>query len=162
MDVYIIELDNSEGNVKLSKVKADRIKAWEQLAESVELKTPVTGKVLEVVKGGLVVAVQGLRGFIPASHVALHHVDDMNQFVGQELTLVPIEVEASRNKLVLSRKVLLKEEELALEEKIYGSIQPGDLINGTVRRIANFGVFVDIGGVDGLVHISDLAWHRVN
>ena len=159
--VYVLDVETMEGTVKLSKVKADQIIAWEKLEQSLEGKSPVEGKILEAVKGGLVVAVYGVRGFIPASQADIHYVESFEPFIGQTLSLLPIEVDQEKNRVVLSRRLLLEEERRKKEEEIYSKIQQGQVIKGTVRRLADFGVFVDIGGVDGLVHISDLAWHRV-
>ena len=124
-------------------------------------KTPRTGKVLEVVKGGLLVDV-GLRGFLPASLVALGYVEDLNAFVGKELRLKVIDCERGANKLVLSAKAVLREEAQKQKAETWATIKAGEVRRGVVRRLTNFGAFVDIGGVDGLLHVSEMAWYRVN
>ncbi len=161
IDVYVIDADSSEGVIKLSKVRADNIIAWDKLAAAKEAGQTVEGKVTEAVKGGLSVSVLGVRGFVPASQADLRFVEDLKVFVGQTLTLLPIEVDTDKKRVVLSRRAVLEEERRRREEEIFARLQVGQTVHGTVRRLADFGAFVDIGGVDGLVHISDLSWHRV-
>ncbi|MDR3563906.1 MAG: bifunctional 4-hydroxy-3-methylbut-2-enyl diphosphate reductase/30S ribosomal protein S1 [Negativicutes bacterium] len=161
IDVLVLDADSSEGAIKLSKIQADHIVAWDKLEQALQDKQLLEGKVLEAVKGGLSVAVLGVRGFIPASQVDLKFVEDLSSYVGQSFSLQLIEVDREKRRVVLSRRVLLEEERRRLEEETYAKVTPGAMIKGTVRRLADFGVFVDIGGVDGLIHISDLAWHRV-
>lgn len=161
IDVYVIDADSSEGAIKLSKVRADNIIAWDKLAAAKEAGQTVEGKVIEAVKGGLSVAVLGVRGFVPASQADLRFVEDLKIFAGQTLTLLPIEVDLEKKRVVLSRRAVLEEERRQREGEIFARFQPGQTVHGTVRRLADFGAFVDIGGVDGLVHISDLSWHRV-
>ncbi|MDR3591453.1 MAG: bifunctional 4-hydroxy-3-methylbut-2-enyl diphosphate reductase/30S ribosomal protein S1 [Negativicutes bacterium] len=161
IDVFVLDADSSDGAIKLSKIKADDIVAWDKLDAALTGKQPVEGKVLAAVKGGLSVAVFGVRGFVPASQVDLRFVEDLTVFAGQTLALQPIEVDREKKRVVLSRRIMLEEERRQREEEAYRRIAEGQVVKGTVRRLADFGVFVDIGGVDGLVHISDLAWHRV-
>ncbi len=161
IDVYVLDLDSNDGIIKLSKVKADAIVAWDILEESLHNKKEVEAKVLEVVNGGLKVSVCGISGFIPASQIELHFVEDLLPFKGQTLTALPIEIDRVKKRVVLSRKVLLEEQRRIQEEETLAKLVVGQIISGTVRRIVDFGAFVDIGGIDGLVHISDLSWHRV-
>ncbi len=161
IDVYVIDADSSEGVIKLSKVRADNIIAWDKLAAAKEASQTVEGKVTEAVKGGLSVSVFGVRGFVPASQADLRFVEDLKVFVGQTFTLLPIEVDTDKKRVVLSRRAVLEEERRRREEEIFARLQVGQTVHGTVRRLADFGAFVDIGGVDGLVHISDISWHRV-
>jgi small subunit ribosomal protein S1 len=161
IDVYVLDADSSEGAIKLSKIKADSIVAWDKLDAALAGNQAVEGKVLEAVKGGLSVVVFGVRGFIPASQVDTRFVEDLSVYAGQTFAMRPIEVDREKKRVVLSRRVLLEEERRQQEQEAYGRITEGQVVKGTVRRLADFGVFVDIGGVDGLVHISDLAWHRV-
>ena len=114
----------------------------------------------EVVKGGLVADV-GLRGFIPASQVERHFVEDFSDYVGRTLRVKVIELDEEKNKVILSHRAVLEEEEAKARKERIAALQVGDVIEGTVSRITNFGAFVDIGGVDGLVHISEMAWYRV-
>ncbi|MBP2625622.1 MAG: 4-hydroxy-3-methylbut-2-enyl diphosphate reductase [Firmicutes bacterium] len=161
IDVYVLDAETHDGVIKLSKVKADQIVAWDKLESALHDEQTVEGKVLEVVKGGLKVAVFGINGFIPASMVELSFTEDLSPFVNQTLTLMPIEVDPIKKRVILSRKVLLEKERRLREEAIFTTLAVGQSLTGTVRRIVDFGAFVDIGGIDGLVHISDLSWHRV-
>ncbi|HWQ62571.1 MAG TPA: 30S ribosomal protein S1, partial [Negativicutes bacterium] len=161
IDVYVIDADSSEGAIKLSKLRADNIIAWDKLAAAQSAGQTVEGKVIEAVKGGLSVAVLGVRGFVPASQADLRFVEDLKVFAGQTLALLPIEVDTDKKRVVLSRRAVLEEVRRRREEEIFARFQAGQTVHGTVRRLADFGAFVDIGGVDGLIHISDLSWHRV-
>lgn len=162
IDVFILDADPVDGVIKLSKLKADAIVGWDILEKSFHDKTTLDAKVLEVVNGGLKVSVLGINGFIPASQVDLRFTEDLSAFLNQTLTLIPIEVDKAKKRVVLSRKILLEEQRRLKEEETIATLAVGQIIEGTVRRIVDFGVFVDIGGIDGLVHISDLSWHRVN
>ncbi|WP_378955518.1 bifunctional 4-hydroxy-3-methylbut-2-enyl diphosphate reductase/30S ribosomal protein S1 [Pelosinus sp. sgz500959] len=161
IDVYIVDAESQDGVIKLSKVKADQILAWDKLELALSQKKAVEGKVLEAVKGGLRVAVFGIQGFIPASMVELQFTEDLSPFVNQTLQLVPIEVDRITKRVVLSRKILLEAERHRQEDELFSTLAVGQVFTGKVRRIVDFGAFVDIGGIDGLVHISDLSWHRV-
>jgi len=161
IDVYVLDAETHDGVIQLSKIKADQILAWDKLENAQHDKQTVEGKVLEAVKGGLKVAVLGISGFIPASMVELSFTEDLSPFVNQTLTLLPIEVDPIKKRVILSRKVLLEEERRLQEEAVFATLTVGQVLTGTVRRILDFGAFVDIGGIDGLVHISDLSWHRV-
>jgi 4-hydroxy-3-methylbut-2-enyl diphosphate reductase len=160
IDVYVVEMDGQDG-LKLSKVKADRVVAWNKLTAALEAKELVTGKVIEAVKGGLAVVVFGVRGFIPASQVDIRYTENLAQFVGPTFSLLTIEVDEQKQRAVFSRRLVLEEEKRQREQAIFSSIAVNDILTGKVTRIADFGAFVDIGGVDGLVHISDLSWERV-
>lgn len=161
IDVYVLDLESDDGIIKLSKVKADAIVAWDVLDEALHNKKSVEAKVLEVVNGGLKVSVLGISGFIPASQVELRFVEDLSPYKNETLTLLPIEVDKIKKRVVLSRKVLLEEQRRQKEEETFAKLAVGQIVSGTVRRIVDFGAFVDIGGIDGLVHISDLSWHRI-
>lgn len=161
IQVYVVALDHDDVPVKLSKLLADRQVAWSQLVLAACQKTPVEVKVTEVIKGGIAAVFSGVRVFIPASQVNLHFVEDLSSYVGQTLQVVPIEIDEEKNKAVLSRRLILQEERRKKEEEVYSQLAVGSTVNGTVSRLATFGAFVDVGGVDGLVHISDLSWERV-
>jgi ribosomal protein S1 len=160
IDVQVIRVENEDGNPVLSKKRADRRKAWEKLEEAFENGTELKGKVIEVVKGGLLVDV-GVRGFVPASLVERGYVADLNQYLDTELRLRVIELDRSKNKIVLSQKVILDEEYEAKRNETWESLEEGQTRHGIVRRITDFGAFVDLGGVDGLLHVSEIAWGRV-
>ena len=161
IDVYVLNADNEDGQVLLSKRRADEQVAWNRLEEALAQKQPLEVTVTAEVKGGLSVAVFGIRGFIPASHIDLRFVGNLGEYIGQTIQVVPIEIERGKKRIVLSRKLILESERKHKEEEIYGSIEPNQVVHGVVRRLTDFGAFVDIGGVDGLIHISDLSWHHV-
>ncbi len=161
VDVIVLSSNNDDGNVMLSKVKADEILSWNKLQDALDKGLTLTGQVLSVVKGGLSIAVLGIRGFVPASQVYLKYTDDFSHLVGQELAVKIIEVKPDQRKAVFSHKQVLQQEMDERQQNILNSIAVGQKIKGTVSRIATFGVFVDIGGIEGLIHISDLSWQRV-
>lgn len=161
IDVIVLKKENKEGYPILSKKMVDQVIVWEKLAEAKEAGTPVTGKVVEVVKGGLLMDV-GLRGFIPASLVDIRFVDDLKEYVGKEVTAKILECDRNHNKLLLSVKAVLLEELQAKKEALMAEIEEGQTRQGTVSRLTNFGAFIDLGGVDGLLHVSEMAWFRVN
>lgn len=167
--VYIQSLGGENGGV-LSKIKADAEVVWDELRsikahnddeESDDLQT-VDAKINSVVKGGLTATVNGLRGFIPASQMELHFVKDLSGYVGQTVKALPIEIESHKRRLVLSRRQLLEREREAKQQEVFSTLHEGDILTGTVKRIVDYGAFIDIGGVDGLAHISDLSWERVS
>ncbi|RAL22648.1 30S ribosomal protein S1 [Thermoflavimicrobium daqui] len=159
IEVKVLRLEE-EDKVIVSKKAVIADKAWERLQHKLETGETLTATVAEIVKGGLVVNV-GVRGFIPASHVEQHFVEDFSDYKGRELTLKVVELDPEKNKLILSRKLVLEEEENKKKEERLSQIEPGQVIEGTVQRLTDFGAFVDIGGVDGLVHVSELAWDHV-
>ena len=161
IDVLILRRENQEGYPILSKKRVDQDIAWDKLAHMKADKEIVSGVVTEVVKGGLLVDV-GLRGFVPASLVSLGYVEDLSSYVGKELQMKIIDCDKHSNKLVLSAKAVLRKLSQNLKEKTWAEIAEGQTRHGVVRRLTNFGAFVDIGGVDGLLHVSEMAWYRVN
>ena len=160
INVYVVSKGGEHGYT-LSKLKADQEESWKKLDGCVEKKEPLEVTVLKAIKGGLSVSVQGLRGFIPASHVGLHYVQDLSSYEGKVFEALPIEFDAGNHKLVLSRKELLSKEREEAQERVFSTLEAGQTVKGTVKRILDYGAFIDIGGVDGLAHISDLAWDRV-
>lgn len=161
IDVYVLDTESADDTVRLSKVQADKIITWSKLEAAAKEETTLECKVTEVVKGGLVVSINGIRGFIPASQAALRFVDDLASFIGQTLTVIPIELDEQKQRVVLSHRKVLQEEQQKKEQAIFAKLKVGDVVPGVVRRLVDFGAFVDIGGVEGLIHISDLAWQRV-
>ena len=160
INVYVVSKGGEHGYT-LSKLKADQEESWKKLDGCVEKKEPLEVTVLKAIKGGLSVSVQGLRGFIPASHVGLHYVQDLSSYEGKVFEALPIEFDAGNHKLVLSRKELLSKEREEAQERVFSTLEAGQTVKGTVKRILDYGAFIDIGGVDGLAHISDLSWDRV-
>ena len=161
IEVLIIRRENKEGYPMLSKKRIDQEIVWEKLKEAQNTRTPVTGKIVEVVKGGLLADV-GVRGFIPASMVFMGYVEDLHTFVGQTLPMRVEECDKGNNKLILSPKAIMREEAEKKKAVLFASLTAGQTVKGKVRRLATFGAFVDIGGIDGLLHISEMAWYRVN
>lgn len=161
IDVFVLRVDNDEGHLILSKKRADRSKALSRVEAALETKEELAGEVLKVVKGGLLVDVLGMRGFVPASLVERGYVGDLEKYVGKVLRLRVIEFDKNRGKVVLSQKAILQEEYLQAQKDLWETIQPGEIRKGVVRHLTNFGAFVDLGGVDGLLHISELSWGRI-
>ena len=160
IDVYVVSLGGDNGGI-LSKVKADRMVAWTEMEKKKEAGETVQANITQVVKGGLVASVDGLRGFIPASQMELHFVKDLSIYVGQTVEAEIIEIDVHKQRLVLSRRALLEAEREKKEAEVFSTLEAGQTVRGTVKRLVDYGAFIDIGGVDGLAHISDLAWHRV-
>ena len=159
--VYVLKVEDQEGNVLLSKRRADARAAWERLEAAKESGAVIEAPVTERVKGGLLVDV-GVRGFVPASHVARNYVEDLEKYVGETLRLKVIELDRQRNNVVLSHKEVLEEEYEAAKRAAFSTLKEGSITSGVVRRITDFGAFVDIGGgVEGLLHVSEMAWSRV-
>lgn len=161
IDVMILKTDDGEGNVLLSKIKADSIKGLEELEEVYNTKKAIDVLVKEAVKGGVIGYYKSIRIFIPASQLALHYVENLKEFVGKELQVRITEFDEEKSKVVASRKVIEKEEAEDKKDKLWKSIRKGEKREGKVTRIVKFGAFVDIGGLEGLVHISDLSWSRI-
>ena len=160
IDVYVVSLGGENG-ATVSKVRADRLVAWKDFDGIVEREEVLEAVVTQVVKGGLVATVRGLRAFIPASQVELHFVKDLSVYVGETVRALPIECDVKKQRLVLSRRKLLEEEREKKQEALFATLEDGMILKGTVKRIVDYGAFIDIGGVDGLAHISDLSWERV-
>lgn len=159
--VQVLRVDEGEGTVVLSKRRADERQAWERLTAKFAAGEPVEGEVTARVKGGLLVDL-GVRGFVPASHVDRTFVDNLEQYVGQRLRFRILELDRQKRNVVLSRKELLEEELARAKEQAFSQLQEGQVVTGVVRRLTDFGAFVDIGGgVEGLLHVSEMAWSRV-
>jgi len=161
IDVLILRKENQEGYPVLSKRRVDQDLAWDRLAQLKQEKVVVGGVVTDVVKGGVLVDV-GVRGFVPASLVSLGYVEDLSTYLGKELQMKIIECDKHSNKLVLSAKAVLRRASQAQKEQTWAEVEEGQTRKGVVRRLTSFGAFVDIGGVDGLLHVSEIAWYRVN
>jgi small subunit ribosomal protein S1 len=153
--------EDAEGRLILSKKRARFEMAWKRIEEAAESGEPVEGTVIEVVKGGLILDL-GVRGFLPASLVDIRRVQDLDEFMGQTLRCKVIELNRSRNNVVLSRRAVLEEERKEMRQAILDRLSPGDVVTGTISNIVDFGAFVDLEGIDGLIHISELSWSHVN
>lgn len=158
--VVVLKVNHSEGQVLLSKRQADVEAAWFTILEAHQKGEVLESTCVEQVKGGLIVDI-GLRGFVPASHVDLRPVSDLSDYVGEVMKLKVLEVDQKRRKVVLSRKKALEEERDRLKEATLNELAEGQIVSGEVARLTNFGAFVNLGGVDGLVHISEMSWKRI-
>jgi small subunit ribosomal protein S1 len=161
IDALVLTKEDAEGRLILSKKRARFELAWKKIEGAAESGEPVTGKVIEVVKGGLILDL-GVRGFLPASLVDIRRVQDLDEFLHQELLCKVIELNRSRNNVVLSRRAVLEEERKEQRQKILDNLNPGDVVEGQISNIVDFGAFVDLDGMDGLIHISELSWSHVN
>jgi small subunit ribosomal protein S1 len=161
VDALVLTKEDSEGRLVLSKKRARFEKAWRRIEAAAESGEPVEGSVIEVVKGGLILDL-GVRGFLPASLVDIRRVHNLDEFLGQALECKVIELNRSRNNVVLSRRAVLEEERKEVREQILGRLQPGQVVEGKISNIVDFGAFVDLDGIDGLIHISELSWSHVN
>ena len=157
----VLTKEDAEGRLILSKKRARFEIAWKAIESAHENGEPVTGRVIEVVKGGLILDL-GVRGFLPASLVDIRRVQDLDEFMGQELECKVIELNRQRNNVVLSRRAVLEEERKDQRQRILDQLNPGDKVEGTISNIVDFGAFVDLDGMDGLIHISELSWSHVN
>lgn len=161
IDVYVVKLDDGEGNVVLSTKKIEEIKNWDIVENFYKEKERVECKVLNVVKGGLSVLVHGINGFMPASQISLKYVSDLNPYKGKTLIAKIIDFDRSRRRVILSRKEVEREELNNRRKELWASLEVDQIREGVVQRLTDFGAFVDLGGVDGLIHISDLSWNRI-
>jgi small subunit ribosomal protein S1 len=161
VEALVLQKEDKEGRLILSKKRAQYERAWGRIEEVMRSGGTIRGPVIEVVKGGLILDI-GLRGFLPASLVDLRRVRDLHPFVGQELEAKIIELDRNRNNVVLSRRAFLEESQSEGRKKFLESLQKGERRKGTVSSIVNFGAFIDLGGVDGLVHVSELSWKHVD
>ena len=162
VDLVVIKQikDKENGSFLLSKKRVDARKVWEEIQAKFDNKEIIEAPVVDAVKGGLVVDA-GVRAFVPASMVSDHYVDNLAQFKGQTLAFEIVEIEPSENRLILSRKNLVAAEKAAKRAAVFEAIQEGSVVTGKVARLTNFGAFIDLGGVDGLVHISQISHEHV-
>ncbi len=161
MEALVLQKEDKEGRLILSKKRAQYERAWGKIEQTMQSGQTIKGPVIEVVKGGLILDI-GLRGFLPASLVDLRRVRDLQPFVGQELEAKIIELDRNRNNVVLSRRAFLEESQSEGRKTFLQNLKKGERRKGTVSSIVNFGAFVDLGGVDGLVHVSELSWKHVD
>ena len=161
IDALVLTKEDKEGRLILSKKRAQYERAWGTIEELQDNDQPVTGTVIEVVKGGLILDI-GLRGFLPASLVEMRRVRDLEPYIGQELEAKIIELDKHRNNVVLSRRAYLEQTQSEVRSEFLHQLQKGQVRKGVVSSIVNFGAFVDLGGVDGLVHVSELSWKHID
>jgi small subunit ribosomal protein S1 len=161
IDALVMQKEDAEGRLILSKKRARFELAWKAIEAAAESGEAVNGRVIEVVKGGLILDL-GVRGFLPASLVDIRRVQDLDEFTGKELRCKVIELNRSRNNVVLSRRAVLEDERKEMRQAILDRLNPGDVVDGQISNIVDFGAFVDLDGMDGLIHISELSWSHVN
>lgn len=160
VEALVLQKEDKEGRLILSKKRAQYERAWGDVEKIKEADGVVTGTVIEVVKGGLIVDI-GLRGFLPASLIELRRVRDLTPYLGQEIEAKILELDKNRNNVVLSRRTLLEQSQSENRSTFLNNLQPGQIRKGVISSIVNFGAFVDLGGVDGLVHVSELSWKHI-
>ena len=161
IEALVLQKEDDQGRLVLSKKRAQYERAWGRIEKLMNEGGTVTGQVIEVVKGGLIVDI-GLRGFLPASLVDLRRVRDLQPFIGEPIEAKVIELDRNRNNVVLSRRAYLEEEQAEQRHAFLADLKEGDVREGVVSSVVNFGAFVDLGGMDGLVHVSELSWRHVN
>ncbi len=160
IDALVLQKEDKDGRLILSKKRAQYEKSWGRIDQLRQSGESVIGTVIEVVKGGLIVDI-GLRGFLPASLVDIRRVGDLHPFVGQQLECKVIELDRNRNNVVLSRRAFLEETQAESRKELLASLKKGEIRRGQISSIVKFGAFVDLGGIDGLVHVSELSWKHV-
>ncbi len=162
IEVFVVRVNDGDGNVLLSKKRIEAQKGLEEVEKAFNEKAVVTGKVTSVVKGGLIAIVNGVRVFIPSSQVSNKFVDDLSVFKDKELSFNIIELDRAKNRIIGGRKALIEKEENEKKAVLFDSLEVGKKVTGTVSRLTDFGAFVDLGGVDGLIHISEMSWGRIS
>jgi len=162
IEVFLEQVEDSEGNLILSKARADFLRVWDKIFEAHEKQDIVQGKLLRRIKGGVVVDLFGIDAFLPGSQIDLRQIPDMDAIIGQTFDLRIIKINKVRRNIVVSRRVILEEGRTQQREKILAELQKGVARDGMVKNITDFGAFIDLGGVDGLLHITDMSWGRVN
>lgn len=158
--VLVIKNDG-EGNILLSKKRAEYFKVWDDFDASIEGNKTFKVKIKEAIKGGVTCDLKGVRGFIPGSQLALTYVEDMSSYIGEELEVAAVEYNREKNSVVLSARQVLEIEKESRSKRLYETITEGQVFTGQVTRLADFGAFVDLGGADGLIHITELSWKRI-
>jgi len=161
IETLVITLEDKEGRLLLSKKRAQYERAWGDIEKVKEVDGTVEGLVIEVVKGGLIVDI-GLRGFLPASLVEMRRVRDLAPYIGQRITAKILELDRTRNNVVLSRRTLLEANQRGERDDFLGNLKVGEILKGRISSVVAFGAFVDLGGMDGLIHVSELSWKHVD
>jgi len=162
IDIFLEKFEDTDGNITLSKYKADFIKRWDQLREFCDNAKPVKGKIIKRVKGGLVVDLDVIQAFLPGSQVDVQPVKNFDDYLNKEFDFQIVKVDELRKNLVVSRKAILQESLNEKRQEIMDKIKVDETISGIVKNITDFGAFIDLGGVDGLIHITDFSWGRIN
>ena len=161
VEVLLEHLEDQEGSVVLSKKKADFMRVWERIRVSYETDQPVTGTLVKKIKGGVVVDLMGVDAFLPGSQIALRRVPNIDDLLGEKYEFKIIKLNKRRRNIVVSRRVILEQERVGKREKLMKELQKDQVRKGVVKNITDFGAFIDLGGVDGLLHITDMSWGRI-
>ncbi|MEM1422852.1 MAG: S1 RNA-binding domain-containing protein, partial [Planctomycetota bacterium] len=161
VQVLLESLEDDQGLVKVSKRKADRIINWKRIIATTHEGDVISGMVTRKIKGGLLVDI-GVQVFLPASQVDIRRPSDIGEYVGREIRAEILKIDEQRRNIVISRRKLIETEREEAKKRLLGRVNEGDLVKGEVKNIADFGAFVDLGGIDGLLHITDMSWGRVN
>jgi small subunit ribosomal protein S1 len=162
IDVYLEQVENTDGQIILSKQRADFMRVWERIREAFEKEEIVTGTITRRIKGGVVVDLFGIEAFLPGSQIDLRQVTDLDALINQKMDFKVIKVNKIRRNIVVSRRVVLEQERSKMRDEIIDTLEKGQVREGVVKNITDFGAFIDLGGVDGLLHITDMSWGRVN
>jgi small subunit ribosomal protein S1 len=162
IEVFLDRVEDAEGQLLLSKKKADFLKVWERIGEIFRNEDIGVGKIMRRIKGGFVVDLMGVDAFLPGSQIDVHPVRDFDALVGQDMEFRIVKLNDARKNIVVSHKIIVEKGLAGIREKVLGELKVGDVMDGMVKNITDFGVFVDLGGVDGLLHITDLSWGRVS
>jgi small subunit ribosomal protein S1 len=162
IEVYLDQVENQEGQVILSKQRADFMRVWERIREAFEREELVAGTITRRIKGGVVVDLFGIEAFLPGSQIDLRQVPDLDSLLGQKMDFKVIKVNKLRRNIVVSRRVVLEQERSKMRDEIIDTLEKAQVRDGVVKNITDFGAFIDLGGVDGLLHITDMSWGRVN
>src|SRR5574344_135465 len=161
VDVYVVRKNESEGTITLSFEKAKRMQCFEQLEEMQETNSSIKGHIVRRIKGGYTVDIGGVEAFLPGSHVDLRPVPDMDALVNQEFEFRVLKINRRRSNVIVSRRVLLEEERDSKRQDLLSTLEEGQIVKGKAKNITDYGVFVDLGGLDGLLHITDMSWKRI-
>jgi len=161
IDVYLDQVENQDGQIILSKQRADFMKVWERIREAFEREEIVQGTITRRIKGGVVVDLFGIEAFLPGSQIDLRQVPDLDALLNQKMDFKVIKVNKVRRNIVVSRRVVLEQERSKMRDEIIDTLEKGQVREGVVKNITDFGAFIDLGGVDGLLHITDMSWGRV-
>ena len=162
IDIFLEKFEDTDGNINLSKYKADFIKRWDQLKNFCDSGEPVKGKIIKRVKGGMVVDLEVIQAFLPGSQIDVQPIKNFDEFLNKEFDFQIVKVDEMRKNLVVSRKAILQESLNEKREEIMSKIKVDEQISGIVKNITDFGAFIDLGGIDGLIHITDFSWGRIN
>jgi len=161
VEVYIDSIENDNGMMGLSKDRADIIRVWEDISKVAKNQEIIEGTVISKIKGGLQVDIGGVKAFLPGSQLELRPVRNLNQYIGKKYSFKIIKFNQKRGNIVLSRRIILEEERASLRTQTLDGIEKGSVVSGIVKNITDYGVFLDLGGIDGLLHITDISWHRI-